>query len=317
VFENISPLVLKSIAGGFGVLLASTCWTAGLKWRNPNSSSVAKVWKIIGGWWIISLLLGAACLAGSTGLTILFCLASLLAIKEYLVVQKLAFIGRVEWLVIGMLVVIHYVFLWLGWKTFFLFIVPVMGYIYLPFLMLSRRKIEGLVHNLWTTQSGLMLCVYFLSFAPGLIFLNESPTVQRKIDPVAAFLFLFLTTELNDVFQFLTGKLFGHRKLVVEISPNKTVAGFFGGLLLTSVLTFFLAPAMVAVGGWPALLLGFCISLSGISGDLMFSSIKRTVGVKDFSNLIPGHGGVLDRLDSLVFTAPTLYCLLYILMHVD
>jgi phosphatidate cytidylyltransferase len=157
--------------------------------------------------------------------------------------------------------------------------------------------------------------VYCLSFAPGLLFLNIHPDVSRSIDPVAAFLFLFITTEMNDVFQFASGKLFGRQKLVVEISPNKTIAGFVGGLLMTSILSLVLAPLMLDLQLWQSLLTGFCIALSGVSGDLMFSSMKRTVGIKDFSQLIPGHGGVLDRLDSMVFTAPTLYCLLYVYLH--
>lgn len=306
-----------SLGGGFAFLIFATIFSWLMKTRQPENKTSSKVWEIIGGWWIINLLLGMACLTGSTGLTALFCIASLLALNEYLAVQKLTFVGALEMFAMAVLVLVHYTFLFLQLKNFFLFIVPVMTYIYLPFLMLSRRKIEGLIQNLWATQSGLMLCVYSLSFAPGLLFLNINPTALRQIDPVSAFLFLFITTEMNDVFQFVSGKLFGRRKLVIEISPNKTVAGFVGGILMTSLLSLVLAPVMLELNLWQSLLLGFCIALSGISGDLMFSSIKRTVGVKDFSKLIPGHGGVLDRLDSMVFTAPTLYCLLYVFIHVD
>ena len=214
------------------------------------------------------------------------------------------------------LVCAHYTFIFVEWKNFFLFIVPIMTYIYLPFLILSHRKIDGLIQNLWAAQSGLMLCVYALSFAPGLLFLNVNPTAQRQIDPVIAFLFLFIATEMTDVFQFVSGKSFGRQKLVVEISPNKTVAGFIGGIAMTSILSLILAPIMLQINSWQSLLVGFCIAISGVSGDLMFSSLKRTAGVKDFSQLIPGHGGVLDRLDSIIFTAPTLYCLMYIFMHI-
>ena len=215
------------------------------------------------------------------------------------------------------LTIAHYSFISLGWKNFYLFIVPVMSYIYFPLLFLSRRKIDGLIQNLWVVQSGIMLCVYFLSFAPALMFLNVNPTAIRRIDPVTTFLFLFIVTELNDVFQFISGKLFGRKKLIVEISPNKTVAGLIGGIVASSVLSIVLGPMLIELHGWQSALTGFCIAISGVSGDLMFSSIKRTVGVKDFSNLIPGHGGVLDRLDSLVFTGPTLYCLMYVFIHIE
>jgi phosphatidate cytidylyltransferase len=316
MLNHLSPLLIYGLVGGFSFLICATLFTAVMKTRQPESKTFAKVWEIIGGWWIINSLLGVACLVGSSGLIVLFCFASLLALKEFLDVQKLTFVGPLEKFSLSALVLTHYVFIFLEWKNFFLFIVPVMTYIYLPFIMLSRRKIDGLIPNLWATQSGLMLCVYSLSFAPGLLFLNVHPSEVRRIDPVVAFLFLFLVTELNDVFQFISGKLFGRRKLVVEISPNKTVAGFVGGLIITSLLSLVLAPVMLDLNVWQSLLVGFCIALSGVSGDLMFSSIKRTVGVKDFSRVIPGHGGVLDRLDSIVFTAPTLYCLMYLFLHV-
>ncbi len=316
MLANLNPILFYTLLCGFGFLIAATVFTGWMKVRRPNNKTFPKVWEIIGGWWIINGLLAAACLAGSRGLIALFFAVSLLALYEFLHVQKLTFVGNFEKTAMAGLVLAHYTFIYLGWKNFFLFIVPVMTYVYLPFLMLSRRKIDGLIQNLWAAQSGLMLCVYALSFAPGLLFLNIHPTTKQSIDPVAAFLFLFLTTELNDVFQFVSGKMFGRRKLVVEISPNKTIAGFIGGILMTSLLALLLAPLMLELNRWQSLWVGFCIAISGVSGDLMFSSIKRTVGVKDFSQLIPGHGGVLDRLDSIIFTAPTLYCLLYLFIHV-
>lgn len=312
----IDPIVANTLVGGFSLLATSTLVVAYLKTAHRENPLFAKVWTIITGWWIIAVLLAIACCFGFQGLVCLFCLCSLLALKEFFAIQKLRFVGPLEWVCIVALTVCHYAFISVGWKNFYLFIVPVMSYVYLPFLFLSRRKIDGLVQNLWVVQSGIMLCVFFLSFAPALTFLNVNPTALRKIEPVAAFLFLFLVTELNDVFQFLSGKMFGRTKLIIEVSPNKTVAGFIGGIVLTSILAVLLAPAMLGLSLLQAALLGGCISLSGVSGDLMFSSIKRTAEVKDFSNLIPGHGGILDRLDSLVFTAPTLYCLLYIFIHV-
>lgn len=317
LLENSKSILIYSLGGGFAFLICVTAFAAWMKIRKPENKTFAKVWEIVGGWWIINGLLGIACLAGSNGLIALFCAASLLALNEFVAVQKLAFVGAFEKLAMTLLVLAHYTFLFLQLKNFFLFIVPVMTYIYLPFMMLSRRRIDGLIQNLWATQSGLMLCVYSLSFAPGLLFLNIHPTASRQMDPISAFLFLFIATEMNDVFQFVSGKMFGRRKLVVEISPNKTVAGLVGGILMTSLLSLVLAPVMLELNPWQSLLVGFGIALSGVSGDLMFSAIKRTVGVKDFSQLIPGHGGVLDRLDSMVFTAPTLYCLLYIFIHVE
>jgi phosphatidate cytidylyltransferase len=305
------------IGGGYVFLTLVTIMIRLLKTRSPSNKTFAKTWEILGGWWIIISLLSLACLLGSIGLILLFLLASLVGLKEFLSVQQLSLIGGIESIGMFLLAIAHYTFLFLEWKTFFLFVVPVMTYVYLPFFLIARRRIDGLVQNLWATQSGLMLCVYFLSFAPGLRMLNVQSSPSVPIDAVAIFLFLFITTEMNDVFQFASGKLFGKNKLAVEISPNKTSEGFAGGIVLTTVLAMLLAPLMIGLGTWQSALTGICLSLSGVSGDLMFSAIKRTVGVKDFSQLIPGHGGVLDRLDSLVFTAPTLYCLLYLFLCVS
>lgn len=121
-------------------------------------------------------------------------------------------------------------------------------------------------------------------------------------------LLLIITTECNDIFQYLTGKMFGKRKIAPQISPNKTVEGFLGGLILTPVLTnllgVFLLPgrSILFYTLW-----GLGISFFGFCGDLFISKIKRRAGVKDTGRLIPGHGGLLDRTDSLIFSAPLFY----------
>lgn len=122
--------------------------------------------------------------------------------------------------------------------------------------------------------------------------------------------YLFVLTALNDIGQFVSGKLFGSARIAPTISPNKTWQGLLGGIAVSVIVS-------ISLGGWlglgtPARLAayGAALSLCGFLGDLLFSGAKRTLGVKDFSNLIPGHGGILDRVDSLVLTAPVLYLLL-------
>jgi len=124
-------------------------------------------------------------------------------------------------------------------------------------------------------------------------------------------LLLLVTVELNDVFAYCTGKAFGARKLCVNTSPNKTIAGAAGAVVLTTAATVALGRVVFRgdeVGAWPHLIgLGVLISVSGQFGDLMLSSIKRDIGVKDLGALIPGHGGLLDRFDSLILAAPTVF----------
>lgn len=119
---------------------------------------------------------------------------------------------------------------------------------------------------------------------------------------------------LTDTFGFLAGKCLGKHKLAPEISPNKTWEGFFGSLLGGGVFGLWLAAKIFFPDWeivWPKLLIaGLSISLLAVFGDLIESFLKRSAGAKDSSHLIPGHGGALDRLDALVFTAPWFYFLL-------
>jgi phosphatidate cytidylyltransferase len=124
-------------------------------------------------------------------------------------------------------------------------------------------------------------------------------------------LMLLVTVELNDIFAFICGTTFGHRKLAPNTSPNKTVGGSLGALVLTTVLAAFLGHYVFRGTSLdaplPLIALGLLISVGGQFGDLMLSSVKRDIGVKDFSALIPGHGGFLDRFDSLILVAPAAF----------
>jgi len=124
-------------------------------------------------------------------------------------------------------------------------------------------------------------------------------------------LWLLFCTELNDVFAYLTGKSFGRHKLLPHTSPNKTIAGAVGAIVLTTLLAAFIG-SYVFRGTTLAqphhlIALGLLISILGQCGDLVVSSIKRDLGLKDMSAVIPGHGGLLDRFDSLLFVAPCVF----------
>lgn len=122
--------------------------------------------------------------------------------------------------------------------------------------------------------------------------------------------YLFILTALNDIGQFIAGKLFGRHKIAPSISPNKTWQGLAGGIATSQIVSFVLGTYLSLAMPARLALWGLLLSLAGFVGDLMFSAAKRSLSIKDFSQLIPGHGGILDRADSLVLTAPLLYCLL-------
>ncbi|MFS2134153.1 phosphatidate cytidylyltransferase [Telluria sp. Tellsp131] len=122
--------------------------------------------------------------------------------------------------------------------------------------------------------------------------------------------YLFILTALNDIGQFVAGKLFGRHKIAPTISPNKTWQGLAGGVVMSQIVSLVLGTYLSLATPSQLALWGLLLSLAGFAGDLMFSAAKRCLSIKDFSQLIPGHGGILDRVDSLVLTAPLLYCLL-------
>lgn len=174
----------------------------------------------------------------------------------------------------------------------------------LPWLLL----LQCLLFGLWRQRSQLLMLMflllcYGLSFVPRLLSLPMSPEV------LSAWLFyLFALTALNDIAQFISGKCFGRHKVAASLSPNKTWQGLAGGVVISTLISAGLGQYLPLAQTRQLVGLALLLSLGGFLGDLAFSAAKRYLGIKDFSQLIPGHGGILDRVDSLVLTAPLLYC---------
>ena len=122
---------------------------------------------------------------------------------------------------------------------------------------------------------------------------------------------------VNDTFAYLVGKNFGKQKLFEKISPKKTVEGFLGGLFFACVASFFIASCTNTLNSTHWLMLSIIISVTGTLGDLIESKFKRQAQVKDSGTIMPGHGGLLDRLDSIIFAAPFIYLFLRILHYVS
>lgn len=161
---------------------------------------------------------------------------------------------------------------------------------------LLRKQIDQLLFLLFFS-----VC-YSASFIVHLMYLPFSDEIR-----IAWLFYLFAITALNDIGQFISGKIFGKQKIAAHISPNKTWQGLFGGVLSSLLASAILGSHLHLANLSKLLLFAVLIALGGFSGDLLFSSAKRFLGIKDFSALIPGHGGILDRIDSLVMTAPLLY----------
>jgi phosphatidate cytidylyltransferase len=123
----------------------------------------------------------------------------------------------------------------------------------------------------------------------------------------ALLLFVVLLTELNDVAQYVFGRTLGRRKIIESVSPKKTAEGLVGGALTTTALSVALAPYLTPLTRGDSVAVGLMIGFGGFLGDVTISAVKRDIGVKDSGTLIPGHGGILDRIDSLLFTGPLFF----------
>jgi phosphatidate cytidylyltransferase len=207
---------------------------------------------------------------------------------------------------------VQYYFAYRGWFNLFMVFIPVFMFVWIPFMLVIRGVTHDIGRSMSVLPTQLMLTVFSLSHLAYFLSLPELDGFQAG--GRGLLLFIVFTTEMNDVFQFMWGKLLGRHKIIPKISPNKTVEGFAGGILTTTAVGCalrFLTPMDMQT----ALIVSFVVGFSGFVGDVVVSAVKRDIGLKDTGNLIPGHGGVLDRIDSLSITAPVFFYIMYNLYY--
>ncbi|MCT2407524.1 phosphatidate cytidylyltransferase [Chryseobacterium antibioticum] len=159
--------------------------------------------------------------------------------------------------------------------------------------------------QLYGVFTALLVCLFAF---PHLSFIRDTVSGLNSI------IFIVVVTELNDVFQYLMGKFFGNHKITPKISPNKTLEGFIGGVFLTIILSNILGFFLLKTDIWVNTILGTVLGISGFFGDVFMSYLKRKANIKDTGTLLPGHGGLLDRMDSLIFNAPIFFWILSLLV---
>jgi phosphatidate cytidylyltransferase len=270
-----------------------------IRWK-PYNSTFQKVLVIIRSWWAIAGFFLIALSWHKWGLIIAMGVISLLAIREYLKVSKIEY-KKYFLVVLSLLCVIQYLLLAIQDFILFTSMIPILCLWIVPGLVIFRSTIKDL-ELVAGVGFGLSLLIYYLSHISALTAFSRHQLTEGQ--STMAVLILILVTWSNDVFQFISGKTFGGKKIFPNVSPNKTLGGFVGGLIGTLVLTTVLACQLLLLEPLESVALGLLLGVTGMFGDLFFSAVKRNIGVKDFSQVLPGHGGYLDRLDSLIFTAP-------------
>ena len=301
----ISPKIITLLSVVFVLLVIATI----LSRYYQKSEIITRV----NSWWVMVIIFSIATLINETTAIVFFALLSFLALKEYFTITPTRRTDRriIFWAYLS--IIGQYYFVAIGWYGLFVIWIPVYMFLFLPFRQILIGQTDGFIENTAKVQWGMMLFVFSLSHMAQLLTLQK-PLSGEDIRGIELLFFLVFITQSNDILQFLWGKSMGKRPIVPKISPNKTVEGLLGAMVSTALLALlmrFLTPFDI----YQALLVGALISLIGFIGDVVVSMIKRDVGIKDSSNLIPGHGGILDRVDSLTFTAPLFFHYVYYLYY--
>jgi phosphatidate cytidylyltransferase len=264
-------------------------------------------------WWVIAVLVGGALLLGWQATAVLFALISFLALKEYLTLAPTRKEDRVIVLLAYLSVILNYGLIFVDGVLFedsyqvYLILVPVYLFLATAAAMAWIGRTDGYLATVGIVHWGVVVCVYNLGYVA---FLMRTPDSEAPAGAAGLVFFLLFITQLNDVAQYCWGKALGRRKITPKVSPNKTWEGAIGGWLTSAGVFYLLAPYFTPLTPPQAAVMGVVVPMAGFFGDITMSAIKRDLGVKDTSRLIPGHGGALDRLDSLTFTAPIYFHLM-------
>ena len=301
-----APAEFTTLIGGvFAILVVATVIGQVLKSRmGPDNDVVENLIARINAWWGMVVLLALAMLGGQAGVVILFALLSFAGLREFLTLTAKR--RADHWaLVVSFFVIlpVQYALIWADWYGMFSVFIPVYAFLLMPIVVAVHGDTDGYLTRVAETQWGLMICVFAASHVPALLSLNIPGYEGKNVLLVA---FLVVVVQLSDVLQYVWGKLIGRHKIAPRLSPSKTWEGFLGGILSASAVGAGLW-WMTPFSPFEAAGLALVITLMGFFGGLVMSAIKRDKGVKDWGHLIAGHGGFIDRLDSVVFSAPIFF----------
>ncbi|WP_034493199.1 phosphatidate cytidylyltransferase [Afifella pfennigii] len=299
---------VAAIAGGIVAILALASligfflkWWSG--WERP-SPVVDNLNDRIKAWWVMVALLALAFAAGNWAVVLLFAFASFTALREFMTLTSTRRGDHYALAAIFFIALpVQYALVLADQYGIYAVFIPVYAFLFLPIVAALRGDTGRFMDRVAQTQWGLMICVFCLSHVPALLNLTIPGYEGRNLLLVA---FLLVVVQASDVLQYVFGKLFGRHRLAPSLSPSKTWEGLLGGAGAATLLgaaMWWATPFTPLQAGLMAAL----ITAMGFFGGLVMSAIKRDRGVKDWGRMIEGHGGMLDRIDSLVFAAPIFF----------
>jgi phosphatidate cytidylyltransferase len=306
---GMSPVFVAVLLGTLTLLLIATLvvWILGRLRPEANLDELrARIWT----WWIIAALFLGAMVPGA-GVTLpFFTFLSFLALKEYFSLIPTRRADRRVVFYAYAAILVQYAWVYTEWYGMFAIFIPVYMFLFLPLRMVMIGETAGFLSAVGTLYWGLMTTVYSLSHLGALLLLSfpgGGVWKNQKAGGATLVLYVAVLTQLNDVMQYVWGRSLGKAKVVPSVSPGKTCAGLIGGVATTIALAIFLAPYLTPLTLRESALAGVLIGVGGFFGDITVSAVKRDLHRKDSGTMLPGHGGILDRVDSLTYTAPLFF----------
>jgi len=288
-------LLIASIAG----------WLLGLRIKSDQGRAViGNLNARVRAWWIMVAVFAVAFLLGKIATIILFAIVSFFALREFLTLTPTrAGDHRALSLAFFVLIPVQYYLIGIEWYALFSIFIPVYAFLLLPSLSALAEDAEHFLERSAKIQWGIMVTIYCISHVPALLLLDIPGYAGQN---ALLLFFMLLVVQMSDVLQYVFGKIFGKTKIAPVVSPSKTVEGFVGGAAgatLIGAAMWWITPfnPLQAAG------MAFVAVLMGFLGGLVLSAVKRSLGAKDWGTMIRGHGGMMDRMDSVSFAAPIFF----------
>lgn len=292
--------------GAFSILVAVTFLGEVLRARQApeTTNPVLETYMTrVQSWWAMVAFIGIAMLTGKVGVTILFAVASFAALREFLTLTSKAQADHLSLAMAFFAVLpLQYIFVAMEWTGLYAVFIPVYAFLLLPIVSALRGNADRFLIRVAETQWALMIAVFCVSHVPALINLDIAGYGDRAILLVT---FLVMVVQLGDLLEYFFGRRIGRTKIAPGLSPKTwegVVCGVISAMLIGALLSW-----ITPFGVMGAIAMAGIASIVGMFGNIVFAAIKRDRGVKDWSHLIPGQGGFVDQLDSVVFAAPIFY----------
>lgn len=296
------------LMGGMVALLLTASITGRLLGRRVNHenerATIDNLNARIQAWWVMVAIFAMAFLLGKLATLLMFSLVSFLALREFLTLT-LTRSGdhRALSLAFFVFIPVQYYLIGIAWYGLFSIFIPVYGFLLLPSFSVLAEDSESFLERCAKIQWGVMLTIYCISHVPALLLLDIPGYAGQN---ALLLFYLLLVVQMSDVLQYVFGKLLGKTLIAPVVSPAKTVEGFIGGVV---------GATLIGAGMWwitpftPLQAAGMALVtvIMGFLGGLVLSAVKRSLGAKDWGTMIKGHGGILDRMDSVSFAAPLFF----------